>query len=190
MKIVGISASPRRSGNSELLLDKALAGAMSKGADIEKIVLNELDFKACQECGGCEKTGSCIISDGMAHVYSQMDKADGVILASPIFFVSLSAQAKMMIDRFQSAWMAKYILKNPIRRKKRKGIFLSVAGSRKEEHFENARSIVRAFFATLDIEYSGELCCGGMEKASDIENDEKALNRAYSLGRDLADRDE
>lgn len=185
MKVVGISASPRRSGNSEILLDRALEGATASGAEVEKVVLNELDFKACQECGGCYKSGVCVIRDGMSYLYKELDKADAVIVSSPIFFASLSAQAKMMIDRFQCAWVAKYILKNSARTKSRKGAFISVAGSYRKDHFENARSIVKAFFATLDIEYSGELFCGGIEKMKDVDQDEKILNKAYTLGRDL-----
>ncbi|MCX5678081.1 MAG: flavodoxin family protein [Candidatus Omnitrophica bacterium] len=182
MKVIGISASPRRSGNSEILLDRALEGAMSAGADVEKIVLNELDFKACQECGGCERSGVCVIRDGMSHLYKELDKADAIIVSSPIFFASLSAQAKMMIDRFQCAWVAKYILKNRAKAKKRKGIFISVAGSYRKDSFDNAKSIIKAFFATLDIEYADELFCGGIEKMKDIDQDEKVLNRAYTLG--------
>lgn len=185
MKVVGVSASPRRSGNSEILLDRALEGAVSAGADVEKIVLNELGFKACQECGGCDKSGVCVIRDGMDHIYKKLDRADAVIISSPIFFASLSAQAKMMIDRFQCAWVAKYILKNPMRAKKRKGILISVAGSYRKDYFENARSIIKALFATLDIEYAGELFCGGTEKMTDIYQDEKVLNKAYALGEGL-----
>lgn len=185
MKVVGISASPRRSGNSEILMDRALEGAASAGADVEKITLNELSFKPCQECGGCDKSGICIIHDDMEHIYKELDKADAVILSSPIFFESLSAQAKMMIDRFQCAWISKYVLKNISRARKRKGIFISVAGSAGKLHFINASSIVKAFFATLDIEYAGELFCGKLEKIDDVYRDEKILNQAYALGANL-----
>lgn len=185
MKIVGISGSPRRSGNSEILLDRALEGAASAGADAEKIVLNELEIRSCQECGGCDKNGVCVIPDDMSHLYKTLDKADAVIVASPIFFASLSAQTKMMIDRFQCEWMAKYMLKKAMRKKRRKGLFICVSGSHRNDYFENAGSIIKAFFATLDIEYCGELFCGGMEKARDIDNEEKVLNKAYSLGREL-----
>ena len=91
----------------------------------------------------------------------------------------------MMIDRFQCAWVAKYILKNIARAKKRKGIFISVAGSYRKDYFENARSIIKVLFATLDIEYDGELFCGGIEKIAGIDQDEKVLNKAYALGEGL-----
>ncbi len=190
MKVLGISSSPRRLGNSEILLDRALEGARSAGAVVEKIVLNEINFRPCQECGGCDKGGVCIIHDGMDAIYRKIADTDALILSSPIFFVSLSAQAKMMIDRFQCAWTAKYVLNTVKSPRKRRGIFLSVAGSYRKDHFENARQIIRAFFATLDVEYAGEIFCGGMVKALDIGKDEDAMNKAYAMGKGLIESDE
>ena len=190
MKAVGISASPRRSGNSEILLDRALEGAASAGADIGKIVLSELDFKPCQECGGCDNSGVCVIRDGMDRIYGELDKAGAVLIASPVFFANLSAQAKMMIDRFQCAWIAKYILKPRSPVKRRRGIFIATAGSYRKDHFKNAGSVVKAFFATIDAEYAGELFCGGIEKTLVISQDEKTLNKAYELGKGLVKADE
>src|SRR3989338_242360 len=127
MNVLGISSSPRKGGNSDVLLDEALAGASSAGATVAKIVLNDLTFRPCQECGGCDTTGICVVRDDMGGVYEKFAEADIVILASPIFFGSLSAQLKMMIDRFQCAWVKKYLLKKRVTKpgkRKKKGIFL------------------------------------------------------------------
>ena len=185
MKVVGISGSPRRSGNSEILLDRALEGAKLAGAEVKKIILNELSFKPCQECGGCSKTGVCVIRDGMEDIYKLLKGADALIISTPIFFASVSAQTKMMIDRFQCAWESKYNLKKIGRAKKIKGIMISVSGSHRKDYFENARGIIKAFFATLDIEYSGELFCGGIEKKAGIDQDENALSKAFALGKQI-----
>jgi len=187
MKVIGISGSPRKGGNSEILLDEALKGARSAGASIEKIILNDLDFKACQECGGCDESGSCIIDDDMRLVYKKIAQADRIVIASPIFFGSVTAQLKAMIDRFQSLWVKKYVLKKPASpRKKRKGIFLCVSGSDKEGFFKNARSLVRIFFNTLDIVYFGDLFCGSVDKKSDIKKRIAVLRKAFELGAALA----
>ncbi|MBI4974861.1 MAG: flavodoxin family protein, partial [Candidatus Omnitrophica bacterium] len=155
MKILGISGSPRKGGNTDTLLDKALEGAQSAGARVEKIALNDLNFKPCQECGGCDETGICVIDDDMQLVYRSLNSADAVIVASPIFFGSVTAQVKMMIDRLQSLWVLKYVLrKAATARRKRKGIFLCVSAARKKRFFENAKSIIKIFFATLDIKYA------------------------------------
>lgn len=185
MTVVGIAGSPRRLGNSEKLLNRVLEGAALSGARVEKVIINELTFRPCQECGGCEKTGVCVIRDGMEGIYKLLEDADAVVLATPIFFAGVSAQAKMMIDRFQCAWEAKYNLKKIFRGKMRKGILISVAGSHRKDYFENAKGIIKAFFATLDIEYSGELFCGGIDKKAGIDQDENALNRAFALGKQI-----
>ena len=111
MDVLGISGSPNTGGFTGLLLDKALDGAKASGAHTEKIILNDLNFKACQECGGCGETGVCILDDDMRPIYEKLVKADAVVVASPIYFGNITAQLKAMIDRCHSSWMAKYILK-------------------------------------------------------------------------------
>ncbi len=169
-----------------MLLDCALEGAMSAGAHVEKIVLSSLEFSPCLECGGCEKSGICVLRDGLEPLYGTIEGADALVVASPIFFCSVSAQLKMMIDRLQCRWIAKYVLGS--RRsagKKRKGIFLSVAGDRRKKAFANAGAVIRAFFATIDTEYSGELFCGAVEKKGDVGRNKRSLRRAFELGRSL-----
>lgn len=186
MTVLGIGGSPRKGGNTDTLLDSALEGAKSGGADIEKIVLNDLSFRPCQECGGCDKTGICVVQDDMRLVYEKLDSADAVIVASPVFFGSLSAQLKMMIDRLQCRWVLKYVLKRAVTSKrKRKGIFLSAGGASKKEYFENAKSIIKMFFATLDIKYAGELFLAGLEKGTDVRKNKVALKKTFEMGRAL-----
>lgn len=185
--VIGIMASPRKGGNSDRLLDKALEGARSAGASVEKIVLNDLDFKACQGCGGCGRTGICKRRDDMRPVYKKLEASDAVIIASPVFFGTISAQLKMMIDRFHCIWVKKHILKlPPPRKKKRRGVFLCISASDRKEFFENSRKLVRIFFATLDIEYFGEVFCAGADKAGAIKAHKEALDKAFRLGERLA----
>ena len=186
IKVIGIGGSPRKGGNSDILLDEALKGARKSGGSCEKIILNDLDFRPCQECGGCDETGICVIKDDMRLVYKNIEEADRVIIASPIFFGSLSAQIKMMIDRFQSYWIRKYILKKPVSTKKnRKGIFLCASGSDKKEFFENAKKTIRIFFMTISIKYSGDLFCGGIDEKAAIKKNKKMLAKAFKLGEAL-----
>ena len=181
--VVGISASPRRGGNTDTLLDEALKGAKAAGASVEKIFLNDLVFKPCQECGGCGRTGRCVIRDGMESVFRSVEASDALIIASPIFFGTVTAQLKAMIDRFQGYWVAKYILKKRLLPgKARKGLFLSAAGSPRRSFFTCAGKVVRNLFATLDMEYSGELFLAGAEDKDAARHDEKALKRTFSLG--------
>ncbi len=186
MKVLGIGGSPRKGGNSDTLLDRALAGANGAGASVEKIVLNDLNFKPCQECGGCDKTGACVLMDDMELVYKKLDEADAVILASPIFFGSITGQLKMMIDRFHCRWVLKYVLKKSVSpKKKKRGIFLCVGGKEKDVYFESAKTIIKVFFAVLDIEYAGDLFFKGVDKKTGILENKDAMKKAFELGREL-----
>jgi len=187
MNVLGISGSPKAAGLTNLLLDKALEGARRSGAHTENIILNDLGFKACQECGGCDETGICILDDDMRPIYEKLAKADAVLVASPIYFGNITAQLKAMIDRCHSSWMAKYILKRDIyQNKKRKGALLCVAGRDAEEYFENAKKIIRIFFITQNIEYSSDLFVPGLDNMPiDDPKREAALEKALRLGIEL-----
>jgi len=182
-RVVGISGTPRRGGNTDLLLDKALEGAKSAGAVVEKIALRDLDLEGCRECGGCGKSGICIIRDDMRRVYKSLERSDAIIVASPIFFGSVTAQLKAMIDRFQGWWIARYVLKKRKSLKGgSKGYFISASGASGRKYFRPARTLVRIFFATLGATYSGALFCAGVEDKGAIIKDKGALERAFRLG--------
>ena len=183
MLVLGINGSPRIGGNTDILLDRALNGARLKGVETEKIILNKLKFSPCQECKNTRDDGICIIEDDMQLVYKMVKKADAIILASPIFFGSLSAQMKMMIDRFQCIWKAKYVFKRKIFKKKKVGAFISVEASRKKDFFDNAKAIVKNFFKVINVDYKDELFCTGIDEKGEILRHPEYLNKAFELGK-------
>ncbi len=188
MQVLGISGSPKKKGLTDLLLDRVLDGAKASGAHTEKIILNDLNFKGCQECGGCDNTGICVLVDDMKPIYEKLAGADIVVAASPIYFGNISGQLKTLIDRCHSSWVAKYILKIDIfETKKRKGVFLCVSGKNTVEYFENARKVIKIFFITQNIEYMSDLFVPGLNTMS--EDDPKiktAIEKAYQLGTNLS----
>ncbi|MEK6647656.1 MAG: flavodoxin family protein [Candidatus Firestonebacteria bacterium] len=182
MKILGIQGSPRIGGNTDILLDKALSGASSKGAYVEKIILNKLKFSPCLECENTKNDGTCIVNDEMQIIYKKIKEVDALILASPIFFGSVSAQVKMMVDRFQCPWRAKYIYKNDVFGKKKIGGFICVSAGGKNDFFNNAKSIVKNLFVTINVSYQEELFCKGVEEKGDIIKHPDFLQKAFELG--------
>jgi len=118
----------------------------------------------------------------MQAVYEKIKKADAVIFASPVFFGSLSAQSKMMIDRFQCAWRAKYILKKDTGYRKIPGAFISLEGSRRRDFFENAKAIARNFFATINVVYKYELFCPAIDAKGSVLKHPGCLKKAFELG--------
>jgi multimeric flavodoxin WrbA len=114
MKITAFCGSPRKNGNTETLLKEAVRGIEEAGHSVDTFYLNTMNIKPCQDCGGCNDTGKCILRDDMDQIIEAIRDSDRIILASPIFFFSLSAQAKLMIDRCQSFWCEKYLLHKSI----------------------------------------------------------------------------
>ena len=158
---------------------------MTAGAKIEKICLGNLDFKGCIECGGCDNTGVCILKDDMTPIYNKLKSADALVLASPVFFGGVTSQLKAMIDRCESEWIAKYVLKSSIQ-SRRLGAFICVSGYDKDIFFEKAKMPVEVFFKTMDINLFGELFFTGVNKPGDIKNIKGALEKAYKLGAKIA----
>ena len=185
MKVLGINGSPRKGGNTDILLDNALKGAQNNGARVEKIILNDLEFSPRQECENMPDDGFCIIEDDMQTIYRKVEEADAIILASPIFFGSLSAQTKMMIDRFQCIWRAKYILGKQVSGKMKTGAFISVEGSNRKDFFDNAKSIVKNFFVTINVNYKEELFCSEIDEKNAILKQLELLKTAFNLGAKL-----
>src|SRR3989304_7984942 len=99
MKVLGIYGSPRKGGNSDQLLDKALEGAKSAGAEVYRIYARDLKMSGCIECGGCDRTGKCVLEDDMQSVYPLLEEADIIIISSPIFFYGVTAQLKALSAR-------------------------------------------------------------------------------------------
>ena len=185
MKIIGISASPRRHGNSETLLDHALMGARSNSAETEKIILSLLDIKPCHGSHICLQEGKCFIEDDMALLIEKIKNADGVIVSSPVYFGSITAQLKTMIDRCQPLWVEKYILKN-ITRGKKKGAFLCISSYNNRKFFRNSKDVVNIFFKVFNIDFIGSVYFTGLESKNDANNKKFLLKRAFQCGKKLA----
>jgi multimeric flavodoxin WrbA len=186
MKVLGIMGSPRIKGNTDLLLDEALKGASSQGAETEKIIVDKLKIAPCKEYYGCARDGKCVIRDDMDNIYPKLMDADIIIIASPMFFYSLTAQLKALIDRCQAIWARKTLLKEEPVKKNRKGAFIGVGATKGTRLFEGSILILKYFFKDLDVEYAGELLVRGIDKRGEIKDNPQALSDAYQLGRQLA----
>ncbi len=188
VRVLGILGSPRRGGNTELLLNEALKGAASEGAEVEEIRLCEFKISPCTECLCCFKGGACVVADDMQGIYPRLLEADIIIFASPIFFYGVTGWAKAMVDRCQALWARKYVLHDPSfggEREKRKGFFISVGGTKGQRMFEGAVLTVKYFFDALHVEYTGELLFRGVDACGDILKNPEALPQAFAAGRKL-----
>lgn len=189
MRVIGIAGSPRRGGNTDLLLAEVMKGAASKGAEVRTIVLNDLKITPCQHCDACFEAGQCKFQDDMQMVYKELEGADRVVLASPVHFMGVTAQAKAMIDRCQALWARKYILKRPPLgdKRERKGLFVSVGGMKLANLFEPSLATVKSWFKVLDIAYAGELLFSSVDEMGAIKNHPDALKQAFLAGQRLVE---
>jgi len=101
--VLGIVGSPRRHGNTEMLVDEALRGAEEAGALVEKVILSKLDVGPCRACDACRKTGECVQRDDMPALLEQMERSQVWVLGTPIYWWGPTAQFKAFIDRWRPA---------------------------------------------------------------------------------------
>ncbi len=186
MKVLGIMGSPRIGSNTDLLLDEALKGAKSQGAEVEKIIVDKLNISPCREYYGCLKDGNCVIKDDMDDIYPKLLAADVVIVASPMFFYGLSSQLKALIDRCQALWARRYILKHEAPGSARKGAFIAVGATRGKKLFDGATLVVKYFFQAVGVEYVDELLVRGVDKRGEIKEQPAVLAEAFKIGKHLA----
>jgi multimeric flavodoxin WrbA len=124
MMILGISGSPRKGGNTEYILDEALKVASERGLKTERLLCSGLTVGYCDDCGDCTRSKPCPVKDDMDKFYELMEKADGIIAASPVYFGSITAQLKAIFDRTILFRRQGFRLKDKV------GCALTVGGSR------------------------------------------------------------
>jgi len=177
MKVIGIVCSPRKAGNTEILVQEALAGAKESGAETELLRISEMKIAPCDGCQTCHQSGECRIKDDMQKIYKKLLAADGVILGSPVYFWSVSGQAKTFMDRTYALRYPYHKLKNKV------GGAIAAAGSRGSV---NALSIINNFFLGQDMLATGLGISGYGTKKGEVKRDERAMQGARSLGKQVA----
>ncbi|MFH1992798.1 MAG: flavodoxin family protein [Pseudomonadota bacterium] len=188
-KIAAIYGSPRRKGNTAMLLKQAVQGAKDAGAQVAEIVLRDLKMSPCLEIYGCKENGRCVIQDDFHKVIDLLLASQGVMLASPIFFYTVSAHTKILMDRCQSLWVKKYwIDKVPFGQKeaKRKGLFISVGATKGKKLFDGTLLTIKYFFDVLDMELWRSLLYRSLDFEGDILKHPQHLEEAYQAGQALA----
>lgn len=195
LKVLGISASPRFKGNSDLLLRRALEASGSEedpeavsGVQTEYLRLHDFTISPCVECNSCFTTGECRIKDDYQILMRKMLECDRLIFATPVFFMSVCAQAKLLVDRCQCLWARKYILQAPVRQTAgpaREALVIAVGGSKSKKMFESIRLTMKYYFDALDFHYFANLFVNNIEGKGEIRGRPRALEEAFRLGREL-----
>lgn len=175
MRILGLSCSPRKSGNTEILLGEALNGAQHEGAEVELYSVSGKEIKPCDGCWSCYGTGECHIKDDMQTLYQKMIEADGIIFGTPIYIYSMTAQAKALIDRTLALSTPERSLANKV------GGVIVVAGS---------IGIIDAvkdlyFYIVMRKMLPANLVAAYANNKGDIRKMEQGMKAARELGREM-----
>ncbi len=185
MKVLGIYGSPRKGGNTDQLLDQALEGARSTGAEIDTVYARRLNMSGCLECGGCDDTGACVVQDDMQDVYPRIEEAQVIFLASPIFFYGLTSQAKAVVDRAQALW-SKRKLNKPFEEWKNyesgRGYLIAAGATRGKNLFQCVELQARYFYDALDMSYEGGVFFRRLEDKNAVRENPETLKEAFNLG--------
>ena len=181
--VLGLMGSPRRGGNSEIMLEHFLKG-FQKEVLIEVIRVGELEVAPCQGCRFCEENGFCKISDGMNKLYELFREADLIVVSSPIFFYGVPSQLKAIIDRSQALWARRYRfnLRDP-KSPWRKGIALCVGATRGKNLFLGVELTFKYFFDAIGASFEGVMGYREADKKGDILRQKNALEELESRGK-------
>jgi len=189
VKIIAIYGSPRHDGNTAALLRQAVAGAQLEGAHVEEVFLRDYKISPCLEIYGCLQSGECAIKDDFQSILAKLESSSGIMLASPIFFYTVSAHTKIFMDRCQSRWVRKYWIENQAAGKAsetRKGLFISVGATKGKKLFDGAILTVKYFFDALNTGLWKTVLCREVDRKGEIEKRQAYLNEAFEAGRALA----
>ncbi len=155
MKVSGIVGSPCKKGNVDLLVSEILKGAASKGTETCKFYLDDMKIRPCQSCGVDPYPKHCLFKDDMEQIYNALEESDDIVLGSPVYFDTVSAQTKLMIDR--SNCLMPYVKKadgtfgfDRRMKKRKKGVFVVVSG--KEQELGSILATVKGFFTWTNTE--------------------------------------
>lgn len=187
--VLCVYASPRKGGNSDVMMDAFASGVEAGGGVAKRIYLRELHYNPCREIYACRKSGECALKDDVTPLYADLRSADAVALATPVMFYGVSALGKSFIDRCQALWSLKYLLGKEVctgKIKRRKGVILSVAGSGGQKVFDGVRLTFKYFLDTLEADPWAEIFCRKADVKGDINAHPEVLEEARNTGERLA----
>lgn len=176
-KVLILSGSPRKGGNSDLLCDEFLRGAREAGNDVEKVFLGSKNIGYCKACYYCKNhDGACAIKDDMAEILDKMQAADVIVMASPVYFYSIDAQMKAVIDRCVARWTE---MPN------KEFYYIMTAAEESDTVMDCTLECFRGFAACLKgAQEKGVIYGKGVYEAGAIQNS-PVMKEAYEMGKQV-----
>jgi multimeric flavodoxin WrbA len=184
MKALGIMGSPRKGGNTDIIMDRVLEGIQENGGTVEKIILQDINIGFCQGCWLCQKKNErCeVLRDGMDRLYELIISSDCIILGTPVYWFGVSAQLKVFIDRLMP-----FLNVNTYESKlegKMGGIITVCANPDTINISKLAIGMIKRTYRLFKMKLIGEIAASARNKG-DIKNNNKILEEAYMLGKSI-----
>ncbi|MCE1247605.1 MAG: flavodoxin family protein [Firmicutes bacterium] len=180
MKVIGFCGSPRRGGNTHVLMEQALKGAAEKGAETKLYMLNEMNIKGCQACMACRAKFGCPVKDDLNPLYKEIMEADAFVFGSPIYMFQITAQLKALIDRL-------YPFLNPDFTSKinKKGIMIATQGSSNFDEFKPAVATMTKVLGILGFKIQETIIEGNLYEKGAVAKNEKLMEQVKQAGAGL-----
>ncbi len=191
MRVLSINGSRRKTGNTSALVESILASAQKGGAETESVFLGDYDIGACTGCEKCRSSWDCVIKDDFVQVVKKMDQADGIVLASPTYWYSVTSDMKRFIDRCYSLiqfpvnrkqWISKYQDSGKV------CVTAAVCEQSEESMMGNTLSLLTNFSKDIGLEVVGSVKGLGFFEAGSIKADHNLLHKAELTGQKLFGR--
>lgn len=178
MKILAFMGSPRLGGNSDMMVDKAIEGAKSKGAEVEKINLVDYQNEVCIACGKCREAGACVTWEKTNDLLQKMMVSDAFIFGTPTWWMAMSSLLKIYTDHFGAFLKMDY----SSRIDGKSAIVLSSSGSPQTNMAEEVCKQVSQMLGFLKVDVKGTLGVNGLTEKGDVANNKEAMDKSFELG--------
>jgi len=184
MKVIGFVGSPRKGGNTDILVKQILTGAHASGAETVITYLNDMDFKDCQGCGYCKGNDYCRFKDDMQPVYDDLKMADRIVIGSPLYFGQMTGLTKCFLDRW-------YALLNPDFTSRlppgKKAVLIFPQGDANPAMYEGMSLHFEVTLGFFGIKVTERIIAPGLLAEGDAAEDETMMIRTFAAGKKLVD---
>lgn len=193
MKVLGIVGSPRKGGNTDILVSQVLKGMESKGALQEKIYLDDLQMRPCKACSNCQTTGECIIDDDFHIILKKLKEAQVIVIGSPIYCRTVTAQTKILIDRVESSQLIKsYTPDGRVKllrriKEEKKGIIICIGDLSPKEVLKEAAETIQAFLKDIRVNVVAHILKNKLSVAGDVLKNKLLLQSVFAIGTSLVE---
>jgi multimeric flavodoxin WrbA len=181
-RVIGFVGSPRRGGNTDILVDEILKGAKKAGAAVEKVMLSGLAINPCKACYACRADGECVQKDDMTDLYKKMQASDVWVIGTPVYWWGPSAQLKAFVDR----WFAKAGSEDQQKKtfSKRRIVLAVPMGDADPETGRHVVGMFRDVAAYVGAELFDSVLAPGAYEAGDVKSNTDVMQKARQVGQE------